>query len=74
MGPAAMAPAGRPIGSAAPTAGFTLVEILVILAVLGLAAGVAVQFARGFGARRQAQRFSEMRAGEIGLLRAEGPG
>lgn len=64
-------PAGRSNRSAAATAGFTLVEMLVTLAILGLAAGVAVQFAGGFGAGRRAQRLSEVLAGEIGLLRAE---
>ena len=43
--------------------------MLVSLAILGLAAGVAIQF--GGGAGRRAQRLSEAVAGEIGLLRAE---
>ena len=43
--------------------------MLVTLAILGLAAGVAVQFAGGSG--RRVQRLSEVVAGEIGLLRAE---
>ena len=68
-GRVATVPAGRPIRSAAATAGFTLVEMLVTLAILGLAAGVAVQF--GGGAGRHVQRLSEAVAGEIGLLRAE---
>lgn len=67
----ATVPAGRPIRSAAATAGFTLVEMVVTLAILGLAAGVAVQFAGGFGAGRQAQRLSEAITGEIGLLQVE---
>jgi|GEM_PF-5846309 len=70
-GRVATVPAGRPIRSAAATAGFTLVEMLVTLAILGLAAGLALQFAGGFGAGRHAQRLSEVIAGEIGLLRAE---
>lgn len=64
-------PAGGPIGNRAGDAGFTLVAMLVVLAISGPAAGLAAQFAGGFDAGRRAKRLSGVIAAEIGLLRAE---
>lgn len=66
-----MPAAERSIRTGAGEAGFTLVEMLVTLAIMGLAAGLAVQFAGGFNAGRRAERLSGVIAAEIGLLHAE---
>ncbi|WP_267359949.1 prepilin-type N-terminal cleavage/methylation domain-containing protein [Methylobacterium sp. GC_Met_3] len=59
------------IRNGAGDAGFTLVEMLVTLAIIGLAAGLAVQFAGSFNTGRRAGRLSGVIAAEIGLLHAE---
>lgn len=58
------------IEKAGGTGGFTLVEMLVALAIVGLAASVAVQFT-GSGSGRRVGRITASLSAEIGLLRAQ---
>ena len=58
-------------GGAGPSDGFTLVEMLVTLAVLGLAAAVAFQSLGRGALDRRAAALSETVAAEIDRLRAE---
>lgn len=62
--------AGTTIGERSGITGFTLVEMLVTLVILGLAAAVAMQFA-GSGAGRRADRIAATLGSEMALLRAQ---
>ncbi|MCJ2015119.1 Tfp pilus assembly protein FimT/FimU [Methylobacterium sp. J-076] len=64
--------AGRSGQGAGGDAGFTLVEMLVTLVIVGIAASVAFQFAgAGSAGGRRAARLSTALGAEIGLLRAQ---
>lgn len=62
--------AGTPIEDRSGNTGFTLVEMLVTLVILGLAAAVATQFA-GSQVGRRADRIAGAVGSEMALLRAQ---
>lgn len=70
-GEGARAPGGARGAGAGGAAGFTLVEMLVTLAVLALALTLASRSLGGIAAGQRPARLSGAIAGEIGLLRAE---